>query len=147
MWIGGGAQSTAGGIKVNAFTVIVMNLRSILRGTNRVEIMGREVSSNSILRANATAITSLGTLFLFTFILTILEPDIPLLSLVFECFSAIGTVGSSLNTSTHLGSTSKLLVSLLMFLGRVGIIAVLLGIIKQKKNTKYRYPSEDIIIN
>lgn len=147
MWIGGGAQSTAGGIKVNAFAVVVMNLKAIVRGTKKVEVMGRTLSEDSIRRANATAIMSLGVLFLFVFILTLTERDIPLLSLVFECFSAIGTVGSSLNVSTHLSDSGKVLISLLMFLGRVGIITLLLGIIKPKHNTKYNYPSEEIIIN
>lgn len=147
MWIGGSAQSTAGGIKVNTIAVVVMNLKAILRGAEKVEVLGRTLSVDSIRRANTTALMSLGVLFLFIFILTLTEPDIPLLSLVFECFSAMGTVGSSLNTSPYLGSAGKLLVSLLMFLGRVGIITLLLGIIKPKNNTKYQYPSEDIIIN
>ena len=44
MWIGGGAQSTAGGVKVNAFAVVVLNLVAVLRGTERVEVFGRELS-------------------------------------------------------------------------------------------------------
>ena len=42
MWVGGGSQSTAGGIKVNAFAVVVLNLVAVLRGTERVEVFGRE---------------------------------------------------------------------------------------------------------
>ena len=55
--------------------------------------------------------------------------------------------GSSLNATPLLRDESKLLVALLMFVGRVGLITLMLGIVKQKKNTKYRYPSDDIIIN
>ena len=147
MWIGGGAQSTAGGVKVNAFAVVVLNLVAVLRGSERVEGFGRELSHDSIRRSNATVVMSLGVLFLFIFILSILEPQASLMALTFECVSALSTVGSSLNLTPNLCDASKLLVALLMFIGRVGLITLMLGIIKQKKNTKYRYPSDNIIIN
>lgn len=147
MWIGGGAQSTAGGIKVNAFAVVVLNLVAVLRGTDRVEVFGRELSYDSIRRSNATVVMSVGVLFVFVFILTIWEPQASVMALVFECVSALSTVGSSLNLTPTLGSNSKLLVALLMFIGRVGLITLMLGIIKQKKHTKYQYPSGQIIIN
>jgi len=133
MWIGGGSQSTAGGIKVNAFAVVVLNLVAVLRGTERVEVFGRELSYDSIRRSNATVVMSFGVLFVFIFIISILEPKLSLLTVTFECVSAISTVGSSLNATPLLGSDSKLLVALLMFVGRVGLITLMLGIIKQKK--------------
>ena len=68
-----------------------------------------------------------------------------IMTLTFECVSALSTVGSSLNATPLLCDESKLLVSLLMFIGRVGFITLVLGIVKQKKNTKYRYPSDNII--
>ena len=147
MWIGGGSQSTAGGIKVNAFAVVVLNLVAVLRGTERVEVFGRELSYDSIRHSNATVVMSFGVLFVFIFIISILEPKLSLLTVTFECVSAISTVGSSLNATPLLGNDSKLLVALLMFVGRVGLITLMLGIIKQKKNTKYQYPSGQIIIN
>ena len=147
MWIGGGSQSTAGGIKVNAFAVVVLNLVAVLRGTERVEVFGRELSYDSIRRSNATVVMSFGVLFIFIFVISILEPKLSLLTIAFECVSAISTVGSSLNATPLLGDDSKLLVALLMFVGRVGLITLMLGIIKQKKHTKYRYPSGQIIIN
>lgn len=147
MWIGGAAQSTAGGVKVNAFAVVVLNLVAVIRGTERVEVFGRELSSDSIRRSNATVVMSIGVLFVFVFILSIWEPGVPILALTFECVSALSTVGSSLNLTSTLTDNSKLLVSLLMFIGRVGLITLMLGVIKQKKNTKYRYPNDNIIIN
>ena len=147
MWIGGAAQSTAGGVKVNAFAVASLNLIAVLRGTERVEVFGRELSHDSIRRSNAAVVVSLGILFVFVFILSILEPKMSIMTLTFECVSALSTVGSSLNATPLLCDESKLLVSLLMFIGRVGFITLVLGIVKQKKNTKYRYPSDNIIIN
>lgn len=147
MWIGGGSQSTAGGVKVNAFAVVVLNLVAVLRGSERVEVFGRELSHDSIRRSNATVVMSLGILFIFIFTLSILEPGQSLMALTFECVSALGTVGSSLNLTPKLCDASKLLVALLMFIGRVGLITLMLGIVKQKKKTKYRYPKDNIIIN
>lgn len=146
MFIGGASQSTAGGVKVNAFAVIILNLWAILRGNERVEVFGRELSSDSIRRSNATMLMYLVMLFLGVFVLSILEPELSILALTFECTSALSTVGSSLDATPLLSNPSKLIVSFLMFVGRVGMITLLLGIIRQKKVVKYRYPSVNIII-
>jgi Trk-type K+ transport system membrane component len=61
--------------------------------------------------------------------------------------SAISTVGSSLNITPQLSSLGKFLIATLMFIGRVGIITLLMGFIQPKKYTKYRYPSDNIFIN
>lgn len=147
MWIGGAAQSTAGGIKVNAFAVAWLNLMAVLRGTDRVEAFGRELSPDSIRRSNATVVMSLGMIFIFIFLISLFEPQASLMSIAFECVSALGTVGASLGLTPLLSDESKLLISVLMFVGRVGLITLMLGIVRQKKHTKYRYPSDNIIIN
>lgn len=148
MWVGGAAQSTAGGMKVNAFAVVMLNMVAVLRGANKVEAYGREISQDSIRRANAAMAMSIGILLVFIFVLTLLEPHQPLLAIVFECISALGTVGSSLNLTPLLSDASKLVVVLLMFIGRVGLVTLMLGIAKQKKHeNKYNYPVESIIIN
>lgn len=147
MWIGGAAQSTAGGVKVNAFAIASLNLLAVLRGRERLEIFRRELSYDSIRRSNAAVVVSLALLFVFVFLLTMLEPEMSVMTLTFECVSALSTVGSSLNATPLLGEESKLLVSLLMFIGRVGFITLVMGIVKTKRNTKYRYPQDNIIIN
>lgn len=147
MFIGGAAQSTAGGVKVNAFAVIILNLWAVLRGKERVEVFRRQLSTDSIQRSNATLIMYMIILFVGVFILSILEPEASLIALIFECTSALSTVGSSLDLTPALGDASKLLVSLLMFIGRVGVITILLGFIRSPKVVKYKYPSDNIIIN
>ncbi|MDD4848030.1 MAG: potassium transporter TrkG [Bacteroidales bacterium] len=146
MWIGGGSQSTAGGIKVNAFAVSMLNLVTVARGGHRVEIFNREITNDSIRRSNATIIVSLAILFIAFFLLTILEPNISRFNLAFECFSALGTVGSSLNTTMLLCNSSKIIITILMFIGRIGLITLLMGIFKPTKGG-YRFPYENIIIN
>lgn len=147
MWIGGGAQSTAGGVKVTTFAVSLLNVVSVSRNKSRVEIFSREISPDSIRRASATILLSIIIITISFFCLTLFEPDISPKNLLFECVSAFGTVGLSLNTTMLLGDDSKLVIIILMFVGRVGLITLLLGIIKQSNKQQYTYPQENIIIN
>lgn len=147
MFIGGAAQSTAGGVKVNAFAAAVLSLLAVIRGKSRVEVFRRQLSVDSIRRSNATLVMYLMILFLGVFVLSVLEPQASLLALVFECTSALSTVGSSLGLTPVLGEAGKLFVSLLMFIGRVGVITIVLGFVPPQKHTKYKYPDDNLIIN
>ena len=147
MFIGGAAQSTAGGGKVNAFAAAVLSLFAVIRGKSRVEVFRRQLSVDSIRRSNATLVMYLMILFLGVFVLSVLEPHASLLALVFECTSALSTVGSSLGLTPALGEAGKLFVSLLMFIGRVGVITIVLGFVPPQKHTKYKYPDDNLIIN
>lgn len=147
MFIGGAAQSTAGGVKVNAFAAAVLSLFAVIRGKSRVEVFRRQLSVDSIRRSNATLVMYLMILFLGVFVLSVLEPHASLLALVFECTSALSTVGSSLGLTPALGEAGKLFVSLLMFIGRVGVITIVLGFVPPQKHTKYKYPDDNLIIN
>ena len=147
MFIGGAAQSTAGGVKVNAFAAAVLRLFAVIRGKSRVEVFRRQLSVDSIRRSNATLVMYLMILFLGVFVLSVLEPHASLLALVFECTSALSTVGSSLGLTPALGEAGKLFVSLLMFIGRVGVITIVLGFVPPQKHTKYKYPDDNLIIN
>ena len=147
MWIGGSSQSTAGGIKVNAFAVAMLNIRAIIHGTTRVEFGNRELSVDSIRRANATVFVSICVLLVSIFLMTLLEPSLPLKSVIFECVSALGTVGSSLNLTSELGNGGKMLISLLMFVGRVGMVTLAQGMLQQYKKQNYQLPQDSIIIS
>ena len=147
MWIGGASQSTAGGVKVNAFAVAFLNIRAIIRGSTRVEFAGRELSLDSIRRANVAVFSSLFVLLAFVFAITIIEPNLPLKAIVFECVSAFGTVGSSLGITSELKDASKVLIVLLMFLGRVGVVTLAQALLRQYKNQNYKLPQDNIIIS
>ena len=147
MWIGGASQSTAGGVKVNAFAVAFLNIRAILHGTDRVEFAGRELSSDSIRRANVAVFASVFVLSGFVFAITIIEPNLSLRAITFECISAFGTVGSTLGITPELKDTSKVLIVLLMFLGRVGVVTLAQGLLRQYKNQNYKLPQDSIIIS
>lgn len=147
MIVGGGTQSTAGGVKVNVFAVVLLNLRSVLTNSKNVTAFQRELTHDSIRRSNATFIFYLIVIFLSFFLITMLEPDLPVMALLFECVSALGTVGSSLDLTPLLGNPAKLLLVMLMFVGRVGILTLVASLMGERKERKYQYPSDQIIIN
>ncbi len=147
MVIGGAAQSTAGGIKVNVFAVVLLNLRAILYGRREVTVLNRELSDDSIRRSNSTIVLYFFFVAIAIFLLSIFEPEASLFALLFEAISALSTVGSSLDLTPTLGNDSKLVVIGLMFIGRVGVLTLATSLIRQRKVIKYRYPSGNIIIN
>lgn len=146
MWIGGAAQSAAGGIKVNSFATILLNLIAVIKGNKAVTIFNREISANSVKRASATMVMSFIIITLATFILSTTETETSTGSLLFEVVSALSTVGLSLNITPTLSSTGKIIICLLMFIGRVCFITFMAGIVRQEENP-IKYPTEELTIN
>jgi Trk-type K+ transport system membrane component len=146
MWIGGGSQSTAGGVKVNTFAVSVINLWSVVRERSKVEVLGRELSAGSVNRANATIFMSIFVIGISVFMLVLLEPTINFKELFFEAMAALTTVGMGFGITEQLGTTSRLLVIILMFVGRIGLITLMLGLVKRNDELDVDFPKEDIII-
>ncbi len=147
MWIGGASQSTAGGVKVNTIMVAVANFRSILKGRESTVLYNREIDAYSVKRASAIIFGSLSTIFIFWIALIVAEPQLRPYKLFFEVVSAISTVGSTLDVTPMLGTVGKLLISLLMFIGRVGLMTVLMSLMHNGRKLSYKYPVEKVIIN
>lgn len=147
MVIGGGSQSTAGGIKVNAFAVILLNIKAIIQGDDRVTVLNRELPFDSIRRSNSTMMLYMIFIFVALFLLTIFEPQASLISLIFEAVSALSTVGASLDLTPTLGNDSKLVVIALMFVGRVGVLTIMSSLVRQHRNKGVGYASGSIILN
>lgn len=147
MWVGGGAQSTAGGIKVNTLAAICLNLRSIVTGRERVTAFHRTISLGSIRRANAVVAVSILSFFAYTMLMLILEPQLPARSVVFETLSGLFTVGSSLGITAALGPAAKIVLSTAMLFGRVGIISLVAGLTGTSRRALVNYPTDNLIIN
>lgn len=147
MWIGGASQSMAGGIKVNAFAAAMLNLRGLVRGYKGVGAFGRRLSTDSIRRANGTIVLSLLMFVVFTVAVMLLEPRLGAKAVIFECLSALTTNGLSLGVTADFGDASKVLLSALMFIGRVGLLSVLMGLMRGGKDTSQCLPGEEIVIS
>ena len=147
MWIGGASQSTAGGIKVNTFGVILLELKSVITGKSRVVAYNRTIAHDSIRRAFAVVTLSLIGYAVYSFILIALEPGMSPKALLFESASALFTVGSSFGITAELCDASKILLATAMFVGRVGMLSLLIGLIGQKSEPPIKYPTDNIIIS
>jgi Trk-type K+ transport system membrane component len=147
MWIGASPGSTGGGIKTTTFAVAILNAFSLGRAKNRVEAFRREINNESVRRAFAVMTFSFLVIGLSVFLVTFFDPEKPLTSVAFECFSAFSTVGLSLGITGDLSNESKIIITFTMFLGRVGTLTLLVGFLKNINTLDYRYPSESIFIN
>jgi trk system potassium uptake protein len=147
MWIGAGPGSTGAGIKVTTFAVAVMNIVSISRGKDRIEVFGREISNSSVRRAFAVILLSFLMIGASTFLIATIEKDKELLPVAFECFSAYSTTGLSMGITGDLDGISKLIITFNMFTGRIGMLVVILALLRKVKHLNYRYPEENILIN
>lgn len=147
MWIGGASQSTAGGIKVNTFAAMLLNLKAVVLGRDRVTAFRRTISRPSLRRAHAVIGLSIVSFVIYAMVLVGLEPHLPTRALLYEAASALFTVGTSLGITPQLGLPAKLLLCTAMFLGRVGIISLLIGIAGTHNDPSAKFPADNIIIN
>lgn len=146
MWIGASPASTGGGIKTTTFTVAILNLISLGRGRKYVELDGREISGNSIIKAFATIILSVFFIGGAVFVLLITDPAIPLMPLIFEVVSAFSTVGLSAGITSSLSPEGRIVIVILMFIGRIGLLTILFTLFRQQSRGNYRYSVENILI-
>lgn len=147
MWIGASPGSTGGGIKTTTFFIGTLNFFSLARSKDRVEFGGREISNKSVRRA--FAIISLSLIFIgsSTFLVTMFNPELPFIAVAFECFSAYSTVGLSMGITSSLDTGGRLVIIFIMFVGRVGALTLLIGMLRKVETLRYRYPSEELFIN
>jgi len=146
MWIGASPGSTGGGIKTSTFFIAVLNVFNLSKGKDRIEFMRRKISNISVRRAYALLFLSLVVIGIGTLLMTFFEKDKPLLAIVFEVVSAYSTVGLSMGITFTLSLASKMLIIAIMFLGRVGMLSVLIGLFTQVRTLNYQYPKEEIIV-
>ena len=147
MWIGASPNSTGGGIKTSTFAIAVLNTFSLARGQTRIEVFKREIADNSIRRAFSIMWLSLLVIGFGVTLISYDQPELDLIKVIFECFSAYSTVGLSLNLTTELSTFSKIVVSVIMFVGRVSMLTIFIALLKNKDERNYRYPTEEITIN
>lgn len=148
MWIGGSPASTAGGIKTSTFALATLNIVAVARGKSRIQLFGRRISADSTSRAFAILSISLITIGISIMCVLIFEPEgTPLLTVAFECFSAYSTVGSSINYTATLTEPSKYVIILTMFIGRIGMLNLMVGLLRRLNHQFYEYPKENILIN
>ena len=147
MWIGASPGSTGGGLKTTTFAVAVLNALSIAKGKDRVEVFNRQIDPETVRKAFAVILLSFLVIGMGVFMVLFFNPELDILDVAFEVFSAFATVGLSLGITAKLTTGSKLVISLIMFLGRVGTLTVLVAFIRKTRSLRYKYPQETVFIS
>jgi trk system potassium uptake protein TrkH len=147
MFIGAAPGSTGGGVKVTTFGIVMIAILTQLRGSDDVIVFKRRISFPTILKA-LTIIGFSAMLVLFVTVIMVLIEGRPMINVLYEVVSAFGTVGLTTGMTPYLHPVSKLLLIMMMFLGRVGPVtfALALTMISHRNNTDIVYPEGKVIV-
>lgn len=144
MVIGGGSTSTAGGIKVTTFVVLILATIAFFKRRSTLRAFGRSIALEEVLKVMALVTLSVLIMFIATFMILI-SHDGEFLDLTFEVASAFGTVGLSRGATGELDTFGQLIIIMVMFLGRVGPLTI--GFFLATRSTpRIRYPSGRIFL-
>ena len=150
MFIGASPGSCGGGIKTSTFSVLIALFSARLRGRERVHLFGRTLPQETTARAISILVSSVLVIFVFTLGLMVvaraeggrgLFPEV-----LFEVVSAFGTVGLSMGLTPHLSTLGKVLIIMVMFIGRLGPLTVAIAVGESKEGVRYKYPEENVMV-
>jgi len=145
MFIGGGSASTAGGIKVTTFGLLAVVLWAEVRGETDVDVGRRSIPVNNQRQALAVALLGVGLAMVSTFVLLGVTGE-DLDRVLFEVLSALGTVGLSTGITSDLPAAGKVVLIVLMFLGRLGPLVLASALALRERPRRYQRPEERTII-
>jgi trk system potassium uptake protein len=143
MFVGGTAGSTAGGVKVNTIGVLALTVISMIKGKRNVNAFDRQLTRDTIYRAIVIFFAFLGTVCVFALALSITEA-FSFDKILFESFSALGTVGLSTGITPYLSWTGRFIVIIAMFLGKLGPLALMAFLVHHRQPVDIDYPRETI---
>ncbi|HEX9818380.1 MAG TPA: TrkH family potassium uptake protein [Methylomirabilota bacterium] len=146
MFIGGNPGSTAGGIKTVTFVVLVGSAWSLSRGRGELQVFGRRVPVETAVRAGVVTLVGAMLVTGGLAFLSITDPGLGMLPLAFETFSAFGTVGLSMGITPDLSPAGKLIIIVLMFVGRLGPLTLGLALLEAPPERRIQYPAEDVVV-
>lgn len=145
MFIGASPGSTGGGIKTTTIGIVLMAVYAIVRGREDLIVFGRRIPINTILKALAVIVISCVLIIAWLIALS-LAGNQDLLPLSFEVISAFSTTGLSMGITSSLNDISKIMLAVLMFVGRIGPLTLALALTKRSKDSKIKYPEGRIMI-
>ncbi|MGF1681667.1 TrkH family potassium uptake protein [Photobacterium minamisatsumaniensis] len=144
MFIGGGSLSTASGIKVVTLMVLILSTYGYLRRDEQVYVFKREIAKETISKAVALTMISVGVTWMAIFAL-LLSENAPMIDIVFEAVSALGTVGLSRGLTSSLSTSGEFIIILLMFIGRLGPLT-LAYFLASPRSKKLRYAETKLAV-
>ena len=148
MFTGASPASTGGGVKVTTIAVIFLAVRMTVRGENSIVAFKRSISNDLVRRALAVTLIAAGILLIDTVTISLMQPELEFMDVLFECASAVGTVGVSAFGSANLHVISRIMIILTMFMGRIGPLTMALVLAHRQNAVKPRvdYPEGHVMI-
>lgn len=145
MFIGGSPGSTAGGVKTTTVFVILLHAFAGVRRERETTAFGRSIGDDALKKATAVLYTNLLLALAGAIAICAIQP-LPLIQVLFETFSAIGTAGMTMGVTRDLAPVSRLIIVFLMYCGRVGSISFAVALLEKKAVPPVTLPREDITI-
>ena len=145
MFVGASPGSTGGGIKTTTFAVLMLSLTSMLKGRRELSLYNRRIALSNFREATSLITLSGIIVFIVVFLLFLFE-NLPFEKLLFEAISAFGTVGLSMGVTDKLGRAGRLLITLLMYIGRIGPLTLIYALSMRKREPNIKYAEEKIAI-
>jgi trk system potassium uptake protein TrkH len=145
MFIGAAPGSTGGGIKITTFAILASAVYARLRGKEEIVMFRHRISKDNVYRAITMTLLSLMLVVMATMLLSVTE-NAGFLAVLFEAVSAFGTSGITMGLTPELTTIGKLLVIILMFVGRTGPLTLAYALKPKKSKELYRYPEGNITI-
>ncbi len=148
MFIGGSSGSTAGGIKTVTFLVLFITAFQVAVGRSKIQFRNRSISQDDIYRSFSLFFIACGIVLVSTLLVSLLTPGASLIDIFFTCVSGFGTVGCAAYNITSMSALCQIILIVLMFMGRLGILTITLAImIRLNRNKdKLSYPKANILI-
>lgn len=147
MFIGAAPGSTGGGIKVTTFAILLFSLWAVLTNKEEINVFKRRIPQSLVLRSLSIAVSATIFIFIIFFLLTITERGADVMKIAFETVSAFGTVGLSAGFTGELSPIGRILITIMMLVGKVGPLTMAFALaIHPKDKTKIRYAEEKIMI-
>lgn len=152
MFVGGSPAGTAGGIKTTTMAILIITVMSVARGSITTNIWGRKIPFGLIQKALSVFLISLTAVIGVTMLLTITEKGMAIeyefIDLLFETASALGTVGITTGITPYLSTIGKIIISVAMFMGRIGPISIIIGLARKQNSyvEHVQYPEESVMV-
>ncbi|MBN6889268.1 TrkH family potassium uptake protein [Cytobacillus horneckiae] len=146
MFIGASPSSVGGGIRTTTFALNILFIWHFARGNKDIKVFRRELHHDDILKSLVITILAMIICFTSVVIMSITDKHLQLIEIIFEVCSAFGTTGLSMGITAELSNIGKIIIMVLMFVGRIGLTSFLYIIGGKTEKTNYHYPKERIII-
>jgi trk system potassium uptake protein TrkH len=146
MFIGASPGGTGGGIKTTTLRVLTSCTNAILQGKEEVLLYNRKIAISLILKAVGVVFGSLATVIVATVLISITDPKLAFIQILFEVVSAFGTVGLSTGITATVSTAAKLILILMMYIGRVGVLLLMSSILGDPRPSRIHYPEENLLV-